>query len=355
MDIEFVGNDERRVAESLNAMFSEAEEVRVAVAYARQSGFDQLPAIEQMTQRARSCRFLAGIDFQLTDLGVLDRLHAPPRSEGRVFWLPSDGAGEARNFHPKVYVAQRGDRISALVGSSNFTAGGLAKNVEANILLRGTSADPAIRQVLEFHEDIWKSPYSTPLSPSVRAVYERLQSRRRDAEVNLRREPRYDTTRHQLELAVAEAIASYGEPRGSKHWLMVTNSDNYILCQQSRLWGDEQRNRIEKITPGDVLLFYIAGLHQLGGMALVTGPVFEDRTPHWGDRVYPFRMPFMPLADPRTGIPLKPLVPVLDLFHGVAPDHWGQVLQRSQIQLTFRDAKMLRDLVLQSAGLGETG
>lgn len=349
MEIQLVENDETSTAQAVETVFAGADEARVAVAYARKSGLEALPTLENVLKGARSVRFLAGVDFQLTDLDTLERLHAPPEAESRVFLIPA-GQGGARNFHPKIYVGQRGAELRALVGSANFTAGGLRTNVEASLLIKAPVHEPVARQILDFHNRLWTSPFSIPVSASLRQTYSRLQRQRADAEMSLREEVQYEQAKRQMELAVSEAIVSDGGPHRRRSWLMVTSPENYILCERKRIWGDERQERLARIHPGDILFFYIKKLHQLGMMAMVTGGVYEDGQPYWEDRPYPYRMPFTSLADPGP-IGFRPLIPRLDLFKGMSPSNWGQALQRAQILLTPADARLLASTILTAAGL----
>lgn len=53
-------------------------------------------------------------------------------------------------YHPKVYVFRTGDSVEAVVGSANFTSGGLGRNHEASVWMRGTIADKALADLLAF-------------------------------------------------------------------------------------------------------------------------------------------------------------------------------------------------------------
>lgn len=351
MEVRFIGNERETVRDALAGALAGADEARVAVAFARSSGLEALPALESFARSGRGLRFLAGVDFQLTDLGLLERLHAPPTAESRVFWAQTSAQAVVRNFHPKLYLMRHGAEVSALVGSSNFTAGGLSRNVESNLLIQGSIEEPAVRELLEFHDRLWAAPLAVPVSPSLRETYERLQDRRLAVESDLRSERDFEKARHRLDLAVAEALATYGEGAGRRTWLMVTSPENYLLCQKARIWGDNRDARLSRIRTGDLLVFYVTRLHQLGMLALVTGPVFEAREPLWEDRPYPFRIPFVPLADPERGILFKNLIPELDLFRRTNQSNWGQVLQRSQIELSASDARLVRQAILLAAGL----
>jgi HKD family nuclease len=69
---------------------------------------------------------------------------------------------KGRTFHPKMYLfSERRERSALLiVGSSNWSEGGLVTNVEANILLRLNLADNNHRKVFEDAQrcfrDYWK-------------------------------------------------------------------------------------------------------------------------------------------------------------------------------------------------------
>lgn len=349
MKVDFVANDRSTVADALQEMLQDAEEVRVAVAYARETAFDELPALVPRRRRGPRVQFLAGVDFQLTDLAAVERLHDPPRSEGKLYWILPGSLRQ--NFHPKLYLARRADTVRALVGSSNLTGGGLRKNLEANLRIEGAASEPVLRDLVGFHESLWNSSCAVPISPELRSTYERLRNRKLSAERELRREPDFDRANRQFELAVSDAISSFAGSRGNRTWLMITSAENYYLCKKRLIWGDERHGRVSQLQPGDILIFYISKLQHLGMMGLVTEGVFEDRTPFWGDRVYPYRIRFLPLAEPSADVLLPDLVPRLRVFADVDPKHWGQKLQTSQRELPAADAELLRRAILDAASL----
>lgn len=92
-------------------------------------------------------RALIGVHFNQTepealrvlmDLGVL-----------RVF------GGSNGVFHPKVVVGVRGTFCRAIIGSSNFTAGGYGSNVEVNVVIAGDLSSATISTVLAFADAQW--------------------------------------------------------------------------------------------------------------------------------------------------------------------------------------------------------
>ncbi len=64
-----------------------------------------------------------------------------------------DSEGSA-TFHPKVYCFVDGKKVSAIVGSANFTNGGTNSNEEAAIFLEGTTEDQPLQDILD-QVSIW--------------------------------------------------------------------------------------------------------------------------------------------------------------------------------------------------------
>lgn len=342
MEVTLVDNDSRTMRDALDEACSDAELLRVAVAFARGSGLDATPALERVVARGSEVRLLAGVDFQLTDLAAVDRFQQPPSST-RVYLAPD--ATEKTAFHPKVYIAQAGRRATAIVGSSNLTGGGVFSNVEANVVLKGTLDEPAIANVVAFHERLWNSAFTVPISSEFREGYLRLQDRRRQVELSLRGEGSYAQAQRQLRAAVAEAIAGYrAGPRG-RCWLLVTSPQNYIRCIDGRVWGDEDSRRIRSVATGDVLFFYIKSpMMVLAAMGVVTRPPYEDHSAIWfGDeRIYPHRFRFEPMIKPARPVSFRLLVPQLDLFGRQDVETWGTKLQKAMVKLSAHDAAVLR-------------
>src|SRR5262249_33172333 len=58
-------------------------------------------------------------------------------------------------FHPKVYLFRNGHRIRCMVGSPNLTSAAMSRNVEASVLLDGTSDDEALASLSRFIAGAW--------------------------------------------------------------------------------------------------------------------------------------------------------------------------------------------------------
>lgn len=59
-------------------------------------------------------------------------------------------------FHPKVYLFRKGCRIRCVVGSPNLTNAAMSQNVEASVLLDGSSDEAALAELSRFVAEAWK-------------------------------------------------------------------------------------------------------------------------------------------------------------------------------------------------------
>jgi HKD family nuclease len=350
MQIRLIDNDALTFGDALADACADATMVRIAVAFVKGSGLSAAPVLEQMVVRGAEVRLIAGVDFQLTDLTAIERFDRPP-SAARIY-LSSQPSGRA-TFHPKVYLIESKHNAVAIVGSSNFTGGGLVDNLEANILLRSTPDDPVIARVREYHDKLWISDFAAPVTESFRQSYHQLQDRRRAIELALRSEADYERAQRGLRAAVAEAVVKYNAGRRGRCWLLITAPENYIRCIDGRVWGDEDRGRIGQVRTGDLIFFYVKSpAKYLAAMGLVTREPYTDHSVLWSDddRVYPHRFNFDLLLRPPRPVPFQPLVRQLDLFGRADLTNWGVRLQAAMKALTTYDCEILRSALAAAEG-----
>jgi HKD family nuclease len=114
-----------------------------AVAFAKQSGNHAtlLDALTTFARRGGTISLTVGADvFGATCRGseyeavetLLEKFEPYPAAKLYLYHE------RRRTFHPKLYLFsnEAEDRALAIVGSSNWTEGGLAENIEANVLVR---------------------------------------------------------------------------------------------------------------------------------------------------------------------------------------------------------------------------
>jgi len=130
---------ESEVLDAYRSKLDEAVEAHLALALISASGLKLLE--DQMLRFLKGggiMRVLVGVDMP-TDPGAIEQLcKFQQRFKGR-FEVKRFQSGEHRIFHAKLAVfVHVGGKKSAILGSSNFTLGGLRENFEANLLVDDT-------------------------------------------------------------------------------------------------------------------------------------------------------------------------------------------------------------------------
>lgn len=118
--------------------------------------------------RAKFTNVTFGVAFSQTDPAVVDALVGV--ANGYIATKFKGGT-----YHPKVYGFRSGKQVAAIVGSANFTHGGLGKNFEAAVALTGTIDDPALANILAFARTSarYGQEVTQPYADAYRASYVR--------------------------------------------------------------------------------------------------------------------------------------------------------------------------------------
>ena len=107
--------------EAIRRKIKHADEVIISVAFLKLSGVKSL----EKELSSRKCTFFVGTDYYLTEpkaiRTLLDQGHL-------VHMVPNSGA----TFHPKLYYFRKKNQVSIIIGSANFTGGGLTTNTEVS-------------------------------------------------------------------------------------------------------------------------------------------------------------------------------------------------------------------------------
>jgi len=115
-------------------------------------------------------RGIVGLQFLGTEPFVLR--HFLHNALGRVHVL----AERQGTFHPKILLASKGNQRRAILGSSNFTAGGFVRNTELNVLLEGRANEAVFQELEQTLSEYWER--SQPITNSVIERYQRAWARR---------------------------------------------------------------------------------------------------------------------------------------------------------------------------------
>lgn len=144
----------------------EANTVRIAVAFLKKTGLDLVKAqLNYALSQNTNIEFIVGLDFKTTDYKALNELEKIKRENETFKYYCFGDRGDNYNsliFHPKIYLFNSKNKYTSIVGSSNFTGGGLSTNFEVNTIFRETNKNyqyfsqlEAIYKGIKFQDSIF--------------------------------------------------------------------------------------------------------------------------------------------------------------------------------------------------------
>jgi len=139
MNVDFL--EAKAVRRRLAQYMVEHDEFHWAVAWGSHADM----AKRLISHRAKFRNVTFGVAFSQTDPDIVDALVGV--DNGYVATKFKSGT-----YHPKVYGFRSGKRVVAIVGSANFTGGGLGGNLEAAVAITGTIDDPALAAIVGYAE-----------------------------------------------------------------------------------------------------------------------------------------------------------------------------------------------------------
>ena len=142
MDVNFLSREQTQT--TLVALIEGCETMHWAVAWATEN-----PVFEAaMKNSSKFEHFIIGTHMFHTQPQVLEKASALAAAAV----VPPTGD----LFHPKVYLFRNGRRIRCVVGSPNLTNAAMNRNVEASVLLDGSSDDAVLAELSRFVADAWR-------------------------------------------------------------------------------------------------------------------------------------------------------------------------------------------------------
>lgn len=164
----YAARDDRSLVQVLVEQLEEAgwDRFRAAVAFAKRSG--NFPRLIEALQEFAEEGGTINLTFSADDFGysyaseyeaieeLLQKLENYPSA--RIYLYRSqDSTDPPWSFHPKVYLFTNEHEALLIVGSSNWGQGGMAYNVEANVLLRLNKSKDEHRGLLEEVENYFSN------------------------------------------------------------------------------------------------------------------------------------------------------------------------------------------------------
>ncbi|ROT93455.1 hypothetical protein EB810_15335 [Altererythrobacter sp. FM1] len=129
--------DALSTARQISALIRKHDSISIAVAW---GGITPVAEI-LLANSEKFESILLGVDFSATEADFIDRLVDVPNA-----YVAKNRPG---CFHPKIFYFESGAKAEAVIGSSNFTKGGLGNNFEAGVHAKGAADHPFFAQVRE--------------------------------------------------------------------------------------------------------------------------------------------------------------------------------------------------------------
>jgi HKD family nuclease len=176
---------ERQLVTRIQKELGSAREFKIAKAMVSQAGVKWLSqSLEQCMDKGGKGRILIGVDLP-SDPNAIEELDDRAAEYPGQLKLKYFRPLKSRIFHPKLFLFTKSNgKVSAIIGSSNLTGGGLAENYEANILVRsGAITD----ELVEYFDEHFEGAYSSDVTSEWIAEYRREWAKRKKLIERLRR------------------------------------------------------------------------------------------------------------------------------------------------------------------------
>jgi len=164
--IQILSNTNMQIGSIVKNSLIEADTTRIAVAFLKKTGLDLVKKqLDFALSQGSNIEFIVGLDFKTTDYKALNELEEIKRQNKTFKYYcfgDKDSNYNALTFHPKIYLFNNSNKFTSIVGSSNFTGGGLTTNFEVNTVFNETCKNyqyflqlEAIYKEIKFQESIF--------------------------------------------------------------------------------------------------------------------------------------------------------------------------------------------------------
>lgn len=164
--IQILSNTNFQLEKVIKNELMEANTVRIAVAFLKKTGLDLVKKqLDFALSQKTNIEFIVGLDFKTTDYKALSELERiKQENETFNYYCFGDKIDNYNSliFHPKIYLFNSKNKYTSIVGSSNFTGGGLSTNFEVNTVFQETNKSykyfsqlEAIYKEIKFQDSIF--------------------------------------------------------------------------------------------------------------------------------------------------------------------------------------------------------
>jgi HKD family nuclease len=231
MEVELLDNVSRTLSSAISPTIEAADDVKIAVAFVSNRGIEMIdPALQTCLQRGGSAEFLVGLDLFFTQPEAIRLLCERSNSGLNVSCYCFADLEASAVYHPKLYLMMATDEVTAVVGSSNLTEGGLESNLEVNAVIRATRDEEVFSDIVATYNALKFHPQRVLPDEEFLALYEELHSRRSQQDTAARSDAKF----RELRSRFRDKASTLGRP-------VATREDLYG-------W---QRLVYDRLSPGD--------------------------------------------------------------------------------------------------------
>jgi len=183
MQLEIVDNVSQHLVSVLSPEVGQAQEAKIAVAFVSRRGLSMMETpIAQCLELGGYIEFLVGLDLSTTEPEALWDLYELCQRESNVELYCYADLAPSAVYHPKLYVMRAGVEVTAVVGSSNLTEGGLKRNVEINAVIRALSEEEVVSDIYAAYNKLKFHPKRVEPDEEFLSLYQELRNKRKGSE-----------------------------------------------------------------------------------------------------------------------------------------------------------------------------
>ena len=126
------------------------------------------------------------------------------------------------------------------------------------------------------------------------------------------------------------------------YWMVITSLENFQITRKLGFTAQgmktQHQRKIQRIEPGDRILYYIGGARYFAATATVTSRYFEDRSTVWkkeGVSDWAFRVRIQPetVLDDEDFMDARQLAPRLEYVRKWPPENWYIAFAQTNLHL----------------------
>jgi HKD family nuclease len=161
MKIAILQNSDESFYKAIKESLTWADNVYLGVAYASYAAFHSLKNdLQTFLRNNGRLRALFDIEEFITEKKLIEELATiPGDSECKVFINLDHINNFIGLYHPKFYLFHNKEIYRVIIGSSNFTLGGIKHNIECNLTIHGNQ-DDLFKTLVSYFNELWTAEYS---------------------------------------------------------------------------------------------------------------------------------------------------------------------------------------------------